>query len=133
MLFETSIWIDYFQGKTTPFSLLLKHLLEESDEFEVDNWPTIYQEILQGIRNELIASEIIELLMSVRFLDLDSYIVANKAAKIYRNLRQVGVTIKKPNDCLIAAFAIHFNLMLVQNDVDSQRIAEKTSLKLFTI
>ncbi|MGA0555310.1 PIN domain-containing protein [Larkinella sp. VNQ87] len=55
-------------------------------------------------------------------LEADPYRMADKAAGLYRSLRQSGTTVRKPNDCLIAAYAIHFNLKLVHNDIDFDRI-----------
>lgn len=51
------------------------------------------------------------------------YQLANEAAKIFRTLRQQGITIRKPNDCLIAAYVLQFDLKLVHNDADFTRIA----------
>ena len=54
---------------------------------------------------------------------------AISAATLYRKLRQKGVTIRKPNDCLIAAFALHFDVELCHNDRDFDAIAARTKLK----
>jgi predicted nucleic acid-binding protein len=51
------------------------------------------------------------------------------AANLYRSLRQKGVTIRKANDCLIAAYAIHFSIEICHNDVDFDQIAQHSSLK----
>ncbi len=68
--------------------------------------------------------------VTVNFLNLDGYFVAEEAAKIYRTLRKKGITIRKPNDCIIAFYAIHFNLKLVHNDSDFDKIAKHTKLKI---
>ncbi|MFM7486247.1 MAG: PIN domain-containing protein, partial [Cytophagales bacterium] len=70
-----------------------------------------------------------DLLMTCQFLQLDAYYVAENAASIYRLLRAKGVTIRKPNDCIIAFYAIQFKLELVHNDADFDKIAKHTSLK----
>lgn len=52
-------------------------------------------------------------------------------AELYANLRKKGTTIRKPNDCLIAAFALHFEVELCHNDRDFDLIASHTSLKIW--
>ena len=71
------------------------------------------------------------ILFLMDFLLLDSYYVAEEGAQIYRALRKKGVTVQKPNDCLIAFYAIHFKLELVHNDKDFDKIAKHTSLKVY--
>jgi predicted nucleic acid-binding protein len=53
------------------------------------------------------------------------------AAKLYRNLRKKGITIRKPNDCLIAYYAITNDIELVHNDSDFDLIAENSTLKIW--
>jgi hypothetical protein len=40
------------------------------------------------------------------------------AAEIYRNLRKRGLTVRKINDCIIAATALHYDCVLLHNDKD---------------
>ena len=72
-----------------------------------------------------------ELLISLDFLYMDIYLAAEGAADIYRSLRKKGVTIQKPNDCLIAYYAIHFNLELIHSDYDFDKIARHIFLKIY--
>jgi predicted nucleic acid-binding protein len=69
-------------------------------------------------------------LLEMHFLQLDPYFVAENAADLYRSLRTKGITINKANDCVIASYAIHFNLPLVHNDQDFDNIAAHTKLKI---
>ena len=43
--------------------------------------------------------------------------------------RKKGITIRKSNNCLVAYFAIYFNVPLLHNDVDFKMIALHSSLK----
>ncbi|WP_293155023.1 PIN domain-containing protein [Okeania sp. SIO2C9] len=52
---------------------------------------------------------------------LDKIEIINIASGIYANLRQKGTPIQVP-DIVIAATAIHHNLVLVSNDSDMLRI-----------
>ena len=108
---------------------LLQHRIY--DDLKVYVCPPVYQEILQGVKNEKELEEIRGLLLSLDFLLLDPYFVAEGSATIFRQLQKVGVTIRKPNDCIIAFYAIHFNLKLVHSDSDFDKIAKHTDLKVY--
>ena len=71
------------------------------------------------------------ILSSLPFLDQNTLYFYTAAAQLYRQLRKKGVTIRKPNDCLIAAYALHFDLELCHNDVDFDQIAAHTDLKIW--
>lgn len=130
MLFDTSIWIDFLNGRSTNNVELLQSNI--ANDKPVIICPPIYQEILQGVRDEYRFAEIKDLLMSIDFLYLDGFFAAEGAAQLYRSIRKRGVTINKPNDCLISFYAIHFNIKLVHNDTDFEKIAKHSTLKLYT-
>jgi len=60
------------------------------------------------------------------------YHVATEAAELYRSLRKKGITVRKPNDCLIAVYAIRNNIVLLNDDSDFQFIAGHSSLKIMS-
>ncbi|MPR36096.1 PIN domain-containing protein [Cytophagaceae bacterium SJW1-29] len=129
MLFDTTIWIDHFKGVSTAKSNFLSQVL--TDDKKVFITPTIIQEVLQGFSdpNYFHIAEIV--LIRQQVLDYDPVGAALAGAKLYANLRRNGVTIRKPNDCLIAAFALHFNIELCHNDRDFDLIASHTGLKIW--
>jgi len=129
MLFDTSVWIDFSHGKSTVKADLLQQNIH--NDRPVIICPPVYQEVLQGIRDEKEYHKLKELLISLDFLYLDGYFAAEGSASIYRSLRRRGITVGKPNDCLIAFYAIHFKLQLVHNDSDFDKIAKYTSLKIY--
>jgi Predicted nucleic acid-binding protein, contains PIN domain len=131
MIFDSSVWIDYLKGRKSSKANLLDKELDVFGLVDVHLCPPIFQEILQGIRVNEKYEEIKDLLFTTRFLQVDSYFISEKASSIYRELRSKGTTIKSPNDCLIAAYAIHFNLPLVHSDKDFDKIAKHTSLKIY--
>ena len=53
-----------------------------------------------------------------------------RAAAIYRKLRKKGITIRKSNDCIIAATALEHHCQLLHNDKDFLPIAQHCTLKL---
>lgn len=130
MIFDTSVWIDYSHNKKTKQTDLLYQRIINDQEIYI--CPPIYQEFLQGIRNDGEHKKLSDLLLSLNFLILDPYFVAYEAANLYRTIRKLGTTIRKPNDCLIAFYAIHFKLALVHNYKDFDKIAKHTSLKIYS-
>ncbi len=130
MIFDSSIWIDFFKGKKTPFTDLLDELLAKYESVNVHLCPAILQEVLQGVNSKEDYNQIKELIFTCQFLYLDPYFVTENSALLYRSLRSKGVTIAKPNDCQIAFYAMHFKLDLAHNDTDFVEIAKHTSLKV---
>lgn len=129
MIFDTSVWVDFLRGKKSTLVDLLQRKILNDDRVYL--CPPVYQEILQGVKSEKELEEIKGLLLSLDFLLLDPYFAAEGSAAIFRQLQKMGLTVRKPNDCTIAFYAIHFNLKLVHNDSDFDKIAKHTALKIF--
>lgn len=90
---------------------------------------TIIQEVLQGARSGTLR-ETQETLVHMHLVDLP--LPLNRfeyAAEIYRSLRVRGITIRSPNDCLIAASAILNRIELLHADRDFDYIADITNLQ----
>ncbi|MCP9754068.1 PIN domain-containing protein [Lacihabitans sp. CCS-44] len=129
LLFDTSIWVDFIRGISTPKSELLHSYLVVDRDVFIN--PTVYQEVLQGCKQKSQFDRVNELLNALNLLEINNYEAAYGAANIYQNLRSKGITIRKPNDCLIAYYALYFNCELVQNDSDFDLIAQEYPLILF--
>jgi predicted nucleic acid-binding protein len=128
IIFDTSIWIELIQRKDTEKALLLRNYISENRQLWLT--PTIVQEVLQGSRNIQEFERLKNSLLGYRCLLMNPIDAAIKAAQLYSSLRQKGVTIRKPNDCLIASYAIHFNVEICHNDSDFDLIAQNSSLKI---
>jgi predicted nucleic acid-binding protein len=114
---DSTVWIDFNNPRTINTE---KTSLEGflSDQFPIWICPPVFQEVLQGCRT---AKE----LKAAKYWFLKCYRgrvgvyqAAECGAAIYRTLRQKGITIRKPNDCLIAAYCILNNLALLHHDRD---------------
>ncbi|MFY7890905.1 MAG: type II toxin-antitoxin system VapC family toxin [Spirosomataceae bacterium] len=127
ILFDTSVWIDYLNKKQTAQVTVLEDLFAIRARVYIT--PTIVQEVLQGISNQKRFEITSKVLMAQQMLVMNPIEAALGAANLYRSLRQKGVTIRKANDCLIAAYAIHFSIEICHNDVDFDQIAQHSSLK----
>jgi len=127
-LFDTSVWVDYKNGvKSAQTDLLDESLLSN----EVCYCSTILQELLHGTRIDRDFTNTVDGFKALIALRLDPYLVSVEAAKLYRSLRKKGLTIRKANDCLIAYYAIHFDIELCHSDSDFDLIAKNSSLKIW--
>ena len=128
IIFDTSIWIEFIQRKNTQKALLLREYILMNKPIWIT--PTILQEVLQGSRNNQEFERLKNSLLGYRCLLMNPINAAIASAQLYSSLRQKGVTIRKPNDCLIASYAIHFNVEICHNDSDFDLIAQNSNLKI---
>ncbi len=130
ILFDTSVWINHFNRSENNESIFLGQQLEKHPNRVAVN-ATIIQEVLQGAKNDNLFDIYRDILINVQYLEIDLVQAAIDAATLYRNLRKKGATIRKPNDCLIAAYALHFDIELCHNDSDFDLIEAHTGLKVW--
>jgi predicted nucleic acid-binding protein len=128
ILFDTSVWIDYLNARPTPKVQKLEAYFKNN--FRVFITPTIIQEVLQGISDQKRFNKVQQILINQNVLLMKSVEAAIKAAQLYSSLRQKGVTIRKPNDCLIAVYALNFDIEICHNDSDFDLIAQNSLLKI---
>lgn len=127
-LFDSSVWIDH---KKNRLSGQAEQLRQDLLLNKVCICPVIIQEVLQGVRSDRESDDLIDAFKGIRTLNWDATEAAISAATLYRQLRQKGITVRKPNDCLIASFALYFNAELCHNDRDFDQIAAHTGLKVW--
>jgi predicted nucleic acid-binding protein len=126
-LIDTSVWIDFFRGRAELEHVeKLKRCLSSNQEVVICG--VILMEILQGIRDEKQYQTTRNYLNYLPCVEMkqSTYI---KAASCYRALRQQGITIRKPIDCMIAAVALENDCELLHNDRDFDMIAKGFSLR----
>ena len=129
---DSSVWIDFFNKKSSSqIEIIKSQLLSYSNFSPFIILPIILQEILQGIEDENQYKTVLDVLSGLEKLEINQFICAEKASELYRFLRKKGVTIRKANDCLIAAVCIENKFSLLHNDKDFNNIAKFTSLKIY--
>lgn len=127
LLFDTSVWVNFLNGKSTPGADLLEQYIHADEQVLLT--PTILQEILQGIRDDAKYRQVKEALSNFTVLDLPQIQAAVGAADLYRTLRKKGATIRKRNDCLIAYYAMEYSVALVHADADFDQISKHTKMR----
>ena len=129
---DSSVWIDFFNQKSSSqIEIIKSQLLNYSEYSPFVILPIILQEILQGIEDDRQHTVVGNVLSGLERLEINQFLYAEKAADLYRYLRKKGVTVRKANDCLIAAVCIDYQFDILHNDKDFDNIAKYTSLKIY--
>ena len=128
IIVDTSVWIDYFNKKENDNTKLVNPFIDNDSIVTI---PVIIQEVLQGIRNDSFYFLTLETFLTFKILSYNNLEISIAAASLFRFLKKNGVTIRKPNDCIIAAICINNNFSLLHNDKDFNNIAKHTSLKIY--
>jgi len=123
---DSSVWIDYFNGRITKQTNLLDSLLGREPIVVGD---LILTEVLQGFRQESDFKKARELPGCLMFRPMLGKELAIKCAENYRRLRKVGVTAAKTIDVMIATFCIENSLPLLHNDRDFEPITKHLQLE----
>ncbi len=112
---DSSVWIDYFNGRRTRATDLLDSLLERETVVVGD---LILTEVLQGFRRERDYLNACRLFDSLVFMEMVGKELALQSARNYRLLRRKGVTVRKTIDVMIGTFCVAYGLPLLHDDKD---------------
>ncbi|MEM8483937.1 MAG: PIN domain nuclease [Bacteroidota bacterium] len=115
IIVDTSVWIDFFNGRDTPQTNTLDRLLGNEPVAIGD---LILLEILQGFRSDKDYQQAKQLLSSLTIFELLGRENAIKSAAFFRTLRKQGITIRKSADVIIATFCIVKKHALLFSDKD---------------
>jgi len=126
ILVDTSVWIDFFAGRDVPHVQALEHLIQTDADLCICG--IILTEVLQGIANDKQHEQVKTYLAPLIRLDIHEAVWL-AAADLYRTLRKRGLTIRKTNDCVIAATALHYQCCLLHNDRDFEAIQQHYPLR----
>ena len=127
ILVDSSVWIDYFRGTETPQVEVLDGLLGRTRLAIGD---LIVAEVLQGVRDEKEFNLVRKTLDAFTQVELVGYDIAVKAARNYRTLRGMGITVRKTIDSIIATRCIESGLTLLHSDRDFLPFVEHLGLKV---
>jgi predicted nucleic acid-binding protein len=115
ILVDSSVWIAHLRGQSTRATARLREAASQEPLLVGD---IIMLEVLQGARDEVHAARIeggLRRFVLVSLLDAD---LAPRAARHYRTLRGLGMTVRKTADLIIATFCIEKRHALLHDDRD---------------
>jgi predicted nucleic acid-binding protein len=126
-LVDSSVWIDYFKGAATAQTEKLDVLLGHEPLAIGD---LILTEVLQGFADERDFNEARTMLSSLTVVELGGEEIAIQAARNFRMLRKLGVTIRKTIDTVIATRCIESGYDLLHSNRDFDPFARHLGLRL---
>ncbi|MGH2734953.1 MAG: type II toxin-antitoxin system VapC family toxin [Actinomycetota bacterium] len=126
---DTSVWVDVINEKATSRATRCIGLLEDGAPVALTD--VIYTEVLQGLRTEREAKQVARHLRAFPVLRLETPDDFDLAARLYRQARRAGITIRKTLDCLIAAPCVRDGIPILHSDDDFDRLASCTRLEIF--
>lgn len=127
ILVDSSVWIDYFKGAVTPQTEILDRWLGQEPLAIGD---LILTEVLQGFDSERDFNMARKMLTSLTVVELGGQEIAIQAAKNYRALRKLGVTVRKTIDTVIATRCIESGYDLLHSDRDFEPFAQHLGLRV---
>lgn len=129
IIVDTAAWAAYFNGESGAHAERLDEALTLREDLGVV--PIILTEVLQGFRTESGFRSAKRLLGSLDIIEpkLVTYV---GAARLFREMRGHGVTVRGAVDCLIARTCIDSSATLLSPDADFRHIAAHSKLKLWS-
>ena len=127
ILVDSTVWIDYFNGRITLETTTLDRLLSTEEVIIGD---IILAEVLQGFRSDQDFETARQACMKFSQVSLLNPNLAVQSASNYRQLRKAGITVRKTIDCFIATFCIENNIELLHCDRDFDPFEQYLGLKV---
>ena len=127
ILVDTSVWIDFFAGRDLPHVATLEQCILDNEDLALCG--IILTEIFQGIASNTTHRRVRRYLRPLIILPMSEAVYV-RAADICRKLRKQGITVRKTNDCIIAATAQEHHCRLLHNEKDFAPIARHYPLKV---
>ena len=115
ILVDSSVWIAELRGSKTPATTRLEAVARREPLLVGD---LILLEVLQGARDEGHAQRIERGLRRFDVVPLLDADLAPQAARNYRRLRDMGITVRKIADVIIGTYCIERRCALLHDDRD---------------
>jgi predicted nucleic acid-binding protein len=122
VIVDTSAWIEFLRGTGSRTDLMLRQAFQNASAIWMPE--VVYREVLQGAAS---VPHFIQLQSALdelaHYISPDPFELARSASLLYARCRWQGITIRSPNDCLIAACAIEADVPLLHADRDFLTLA----------
>jgi predicted nucleic acid-binding protein len=122
VLVDTSVWADFFNGFPSPQASVLVELIRS--ECEIGTCGVILAEFFQGLKRQEDVEKLEAYFLEMEYLsprEPESYL---EAARLFRDLRHKGITVRSTIDCLIARLAEEHGYAILSKDRDIQLIID---------
>lgn len=130
ILVDSSVWIDFFNGRSTESVAILAQLLDEAAAPLAIADLALF-EVLRGFRFERDYLAADRVLRALDVVPIGGDALCRAAALHYRDLRARGITIASPIDVLQASYCIENNYALLHSDADFDAMETLRGLKVW--
>src|SRR5258708_2941751 len=129
IVIDSSVWIDYFNGRPTAEADLLDRLMGRALLVIGD---LIMTEVLQGFASANQFRRVEKIFAALEFRAMDGHAIAIAAAHNHRTLRARGVTPRSTVDTIIATFCIAEGHDLLHRDRDFDPFERHLGLRVLS-
>jgi predicted nucleic acid-binding protein len=130
ILVDSSVWIDFFNGRPgAPIERLADLLVDGSAPLAMAD--LVLFEVLRGFRHEQDFQAARRTLAALPVIEIGGEAEAMRAAQHYRALRAAGVTVRSPIDVLLASYCIEHDHALLHADRDFDALESLRGLKVW--
>lgn len=129
ILVDSSVWIDFFRGTQSPQVDQLDALLG-NEQLAIGD--LILAEVLQGFGSERDFNQARKTLDAFSVVELGGKVIAVQAARNFRALRALGITVRKTIDTIIATRCIESGYTLLHSDRDFDAFAMHLGLRVLS-
>ena len=128
LLIDTSGWIEYFNNAD--------HKIVKDIDYALDNeficlGDLIYCEVLLGIKHTKELKRVKDVFDTLHKETIGGFDICEKAAKNYRYLRSIGITVRKTMDVIIGTFCIEKGYEIIHLDNDFLYMEKNLGLNSF--
>ncbi len=114
---DSSVWIDYFSGRSTSATQQLDAVLDDSSH-DLVLLDVVMMEVLRGFRFDREWRVAKEAFTALQVQTAGGEKLAVKAAGLYRQLRSEGVTVRSSIDLMVGSWCIENDCTLIHSDRD---------------
>jgi predicted nucleic acid-binding protein len=128
ILVDSSVWIDFFNGRQTTATDRLADLLADGTA-PLTMADLVLFEVLRGFREEQDFNAARRTLAALPVVAIGGEDEALRAAQHYRGLRSRGITVASPIDVLLASYCIEHDSALLHSDRDFDALERHAGLR----
>ena len=114
---DSSVWIDYFAGRSTPASNELDAVLDDSSH-DLVLLDVVMMEVMRGFRFDREWRVAKDAFNALPVQSAGGEKLAVKAAGLYRQLRSEGFTVRSSIDLMVGSWCIENDCTLIHSDRD---------------
>lgn len=126
MIVDTSVWIEFLRDGAAEAADALAGRIENGESIVVPE--TVLMELLSGTTDEVLATQRRRMLESFDIAPLEPVVDSLRAARLQRECRRAGETVRNLGDCQIAAVALRRELPVMHRDRDFDTLARHCGL-----